>query len=426
MRFSMLTAAVFCVSTCAIDHAVAAENWPHWRGPLGTGVAAAGEYPIKFSPKEGVAWQVDLPGKGTSTPAVWNDRIILRCAIDEDDGVICYDMQGKELWRKKLGAERPGKHRNGSGSNPSPVTDGKNVVVYFKSGRLACFDIDGDQKWMVNLQEKFGPDTLWWDLGTSPVFANGCAVVAVVHTGDSYLAAFDLNNGDVKWKVPRVYECAEESDQTYSTPVVVNSDGKGVIVTWGADHLTGHNAADGKLLWESGNFNPENKRAWRTIASISVGNGVAVVPYGRGKFLAGVRLDGRGDITKSNRIWDKQIDGPDVPTAVARDGKVIVLGDTGHLTCLAIESGDELWSADLPRNRNKFYASPILAGDKLFCIREDGTVFVGQVSDTGYEELAANEMGERIIACPVPLRGGLLIRGEEHLYRIETNGTAAK
>jgi outer membrane protein assembly factor BamB len=424
MRFSIFIVAI--IFSRLVTNAVAVENWPQWRGPLGTGVAAAGQYPVKFSSKEGVAWKIDLPGKGTSTPAVWNDRIFLTCAIDEEDGVVCYDMQGKELWRKKLGAERPGKHRNGSGSNPSPATDGKHVIVYFKSGRLACFDLDGNQKWTVNLQEKFGPDTLWWDLGTSPVFANGCAVVAVVHTGDSFLAAFDLNNGEVKWKEPRKYECPEESDQTYSTPQVVKSDGKEVIVTWGADHLTGNDAATGKQLWESGDFNPENARAWRTIASITVGNGVAVVPYGRGKFLAGVRISGKGDITKSNRLWNKENIGADVPTAATRDGKVFVLGDSGHITCLALESGDQLWSADLPRNRNKFYASPILAGDKLFCIREDGSVFVGQISDTGYKELAANEMGERIIASPVPLRGGILIRGEEHLYWIEAIGTAAK
>lgn len=401
----------------------AAENWPQWRGPLGTGVAAedANEYPVKFSSTEGVAWKANLPGRGTSTPAVWEDRIFVTCAIDGQDGVVCYDTQGSELWRKQLGKERSGRHRNGSGSNPSPVTNGKHVVVYFKSGTLACFDVDGKVKWKFNLQDRFGEDTLWWDLGTSPVLANGCAVVAVTHTGDSFLVAFDLDSGEMKWKQPRKYECPEESDQSYSTPQVVRSDGKEVIVTWGADHLTGHDAGTGKLLWESGGFNPEDTRAWRTIASMSVGDGVAVVPFGRGKFLAGVRIGGHGDITKTNRLWDKQDLGADVPTAAIRDGKVYLLGDTGQITCLAIESGDELWSASLPRNRNKFYASPALAGDKLYCVREDGTVFVGQVSDAGYKELASNEMGERIIATPVPIRGGLLIRGEEHLFWITSS-----
>ena len=401
----------------------AADNWPQWRGPLGTGVASAGNYPLAFSKDEGVAWKVDLPGRGTSTPAVWGDRIFVTCGIKgsgngSEDAVLCYDMNGKEVWRQKLGAERAGKHRNGTGSNPSPATDGKHLVVYFKSGTLACLDLDGHEKWKINLQERYGEDTLWWDLGTSPVLASGYAVVAVVQTGSSYLVAIDLESGQEKWKQSREYECAEESDQTYSTPQVVKSDGKEVIVTWGADHLTGHDAATGKLLWESGGFNPENTRAWRTIASITVSDGVAVVPFGRGQFLAGVKIGGHGDVTKSNRMWDKEDAGADVPTAAIRDGKIYLLNDTGHITCRALQTGDEIWSADLPKNRYKFYASPALAGDKFFCAREDGAVFVGQVSDFGYKELSTNEMGERVIATPVPIRNGLLIRGQDHLFRI--------
>src|SRR5262245_11844576 len=111
----------------------AADNWPQWHGPLGTGVAAAGDYPVKFSDTEGVGWKVKLPGKGSSTPAVWGDRIFVSCAIGESpeaigfrpgkmaessakDGLVCYDTAGKELWRKEIGTEVPGKHRIGSGS----------------------------------------------------------------------------------------------------------------------------------------------------------------------------------------------------------------------------------------------------------------------------------------------------------------------
>jgi hypothetical protein len=77
-----------------------------------------------------------------------------------------------------------------------------------------------------------------------------------------------------------------------------------------------------------------------------------------------------------------------------------------------------LCSAELPKTRTKDYPWPVLAGDKLFCTREDGITFAGQVSDTGFKELAENNMGERVIATPVPIRGGLLVRGEDHLFRI--------
>jgi outer membrane protein assembly factor BamB len=396
-----------------------AENWPQWRGPLGTGVAADGDYPVKFSPDEGVAWKVELPGLGTSTPIVWENSVFVTCGIDGEDGVVCYDFEtGKERWRKKLGPERAGKHRNASGSNPSPVTDGQNLVVYYKSGTLACLDLQGNEKWKTNLQERYGKDTLWWDLGTSPVLAEDRAIVAVVHEGPSYLAAFNLSDGEVAWKTEREYENPQEADQAYTTPQLAQIDGKDVIVTWGADHLTGHDAASGKLLWESGGFNPNNEGYWRVIASAAIADGVAVVPWGRGKFLTGVRLGGQGDITETNRLWDKQGLGADVPTAVIRDGKAYVLTDTGRIACLDLQSGDELWTFDLPKNRNKYYASPVLTGDLLYCTREDGVIYTGRVTDDGYEQLAENDMGERVIATPVPVRNSLLVRGDEHLFRV--------
>jgi outer membrane protein assembly factor BamB len=405
---------------------LAADNWPQWRGPLGNGVAADGDYPVEFSDEAGVLWKAPLPGSGSSTPAVWGDRIFVTCDINGKDGVLCFDMNGNELWRKELGQGVAGKHRNASGSNPSPATDGKCVVSYFKSGEVACHDIEGNKKWRINLQERNGENTLWWDLGTSPLLAGDKVVIAVIQDGDSYLTALDLKTGSEVWKQTRKYKTEKESDQSYSTPQIVKIDGQDVIVTWGANHLTGHELATGKPLWECGGFNPQNEGYWRTIASVAISDGFALVPYGRGKFLAGVRLGGQGDITKSNRLWEKSGTGSDVPTAVARDGKAYLLTDLGGLVCIDIQSGDEVWTAALPKNRNKYYSSPVLAGDKLYCAREDGVVYVGRVSDAGFTQLAENDMGEQVIAMPVPIRGGVLIRGGEHLYMIGTNGAGGK
>jgi len=399
----------------------AAENWPQWRGPLANGVASVGDYPVKFSNDDGVAWKVTLPGVGCSTPVVWDDAIFVTCGIDGQDGVVCHGMDGSEHWRRQLGTERSGKHRNGSGSNPSPVTDGKYVVAYFKSGTVAGLTTDGRELWRINLQEKYGADSLWWDIASSPALAGDRVLVAVMQAGNSYLVALDLATGSVLWKVPREYACPVESDQAYASPQVVKIDGRDVLVTLGSDHLTGHDVATGKLLWECGGFNPDNKGMWRVIASAAIEGDIAFVPYGRGDCLAGVRLGGSGDVTATNRLWEREGRGlgAEVPTPAVCDGLVYLLGDAGRIACFDIESGDELWSSDLPRSRMRFFSSPLLAGDKLYCPREDGIIFVGRVSDAGFELLAENDMGEPTIAAPVPVEGGLLIRGREHLFRIE-------
>lgn len=418
---TLLTAIAGGVLFTLVANSALAEDWSQWRGPHASGVAAAGDYPIKFSSDEAVAWKVKLPGVGCSTPIVWDDSIFVTSGDDGMDGVVCYGMDGHERWRHAFGAERPGKHRNGSGSNPSPVTDGKHLVVYFKSGTLACLSLDGEEKWRINLQERYGPDKLWWDLGTSPVLADDRVIIAVMQSDDSYLAAFDIDTGKELWKVPRIYTCTVESDHAYTTPQVVNIDGREQLVVWGADHLTGHDLDTGELLWECGGFNPNDEQNWRVIASPAIEGDLAIVPFGRGEYLAGIRLGGKGDVTESARVWEKQGRGlgSDVPTPAVQGGRAYVLSDTGRILCLDVKTGDELWSDSLPRNRNKYFSSPVIGGDKLYAAREDGVIFVGRISENGFELLAENDMGEPTIAAPVPIRGGLLVRGREHLFRIE-------
>ncbi len=415
--FLTVLAASFCYSSATAKNS-AQNNWPQWRGPEGNGVAAAGEYPAEFSADEQVAWKVELPGRGNSTPAVWGDQIFVTCPIEDQDGIVCYDFAGKELWRRQLGEERAGKHRNGTSSNSSPVTDGEHVVVYFKSGTVACLDFSNDLKWQINLQELYGKDTLWWDLGTSPVLAGGNVVIAVMQAGESFLVALDMKTGKEVWKQERMFECQKESDNSYATPSVAHLDGKEVLVTWGADHLTGHDAATGKPLWQCGGFNPEDKEAWRVIASPAIDDQVAVVPYGRAEFLACVDMrKATGDITATNRLWEKTELGTDVPTPILYGEKVLMLTDKGKVHCLDKMTGEELWSGKFPRAKGKYYASPVLAGNTLYCAREDGIIMSCTI-DQGLQSIHENDMGESVIATPVPLRGKLLVRGEKHLFLI--------
>jgi len=136
-----------------------------------------------------------LPGKGCSTPAVWDRRIYLTAPTNGLDAALAFDWAGKPLWHTTLGPEQAGKHRKGSGSNASPATDGHAVFVYFKSGTLAALELDGQLRWQTNLVERFGPDTLYWDHGTSPVLTKSCVVMTRMHHGESWVVAFDKASG---------------------------------------------------------------------------------------------------------------------------------------------------------------------------------------------------------------------------------------
>lgn len=395
-----------------------AADWPEWRGPSLDGSAPSGTYPVRWDPS-GVTWKAELPGKGCSTPIVWKRRIYLTAAAGGQDAVLAFDWDGRRLWQTTLGPEKAGKHRNGSGSNPSPVTDGSGIFVFYKSGRLAALEPDGSIRWRTDIVERFGPDERFWDVGTSPTLTRESLILARMHDGDSWLAAFDKESGRLRWKVARDYETPVEGRQSYTTPIVFRRGAKEVILVWGAHHLTAHDASDGSVIWWCGGFNPEARRLWPAVASPVIAGDVAVVPCGRSDRgeprLHGIRLGGTGDVTATHRLWVREDTGGFVPSPSAHRGRVYVLRDRGEICCLDPATGKDHWSDRLPRGRGSFYASPLIAGGHLYAVRENGELHVARVAD-GLEPVAEVDLGERVIASPIALENRLLIRSERYLF----------
>ena len=410
--------AFFLLFAGSVAVAEAQTNWPRWRGPRDNGSTESGDYPIKWD-AENVLWKVTLPGKGCSTPIVWNERIYLTAPVDGKDAVVAFDWAGKPLWQTTFGPESRGKHRNGSGCNPSPATDGKGVFVNFKSGTVAALELDGKTRWKTNLVERFGPDTLFWDHGTSPVLTSDCVVLARMHHGESWLAAFDKATGELRWKVDRNYETPVECDHGYTTPVVIRHGGTEALLVWGAQHVTVHDTTDGTVLWSCGDFNPDSNAMWPAIATPVIAGDVAVIAFGRNDRrqprLHGIRLGGNGDVTATHRIWKRKDIGTFAPTPVEYEGRVYLVRDRGEVECINPSSGETLWSGAFPRSRAAFYGSPLIAGGNLYAAREDGVVFVAKV-DGKLELLAENDMHEPLIASPVPASNRLFIRGQRHLF----------
>jgi outer membrane protein assembly factor BamB len=418
MQTKIYATAIAALLICSTinENSIHAENWPNWRGPTSNGVAQGKDYPVEWSSSKNIAWKVKLPGGSGSTPAVWEDRIFVTRPADGKNALLCLDRKsGSTLWEKKIGTERKGKHKKGSGSNPSPTTDGSHVYVYYKSGDLACLDFKGNIVWQHNLQKMYGEDTLWWDLGTSPVLTSKYIIVACMQSGPSYVAAFDKATGKLAWKVPRILEAPEEAAQSYSTPIVVGEDGKEVLIVLGADHVTAHSATDGKEQWRVGGLNPTGHKYFRSIASPVVTDEMVFAPYARGATLTAIRRGGSGDVTKSHVAWVMRGNSPDVPTPTTANGRVYVLSDKGIVTCLDQKKGQEIWQGNLPKHRDKYSSSPVLADGRLYVTREDGTTFVLSAGDK-FELLAENKLGEFTLATPVFNNGQVLLRSFEHLY----------
>jgi outer membrane protein assembly factor BamB len=169
-----------------------------------------------------------------------------------------------------------------------------------------------------------------------------------MHEGSSYLLALDQASGKVAWKVDRNYSSGRETPQSYTTPLVIKEGNRTTIVVWGADHLTGHDAETGKLIWSYGGFNPDKRAAWRTIASPVNYQGIVIVPYGRGRYTAAMKTGGSGNMTEKEFLWQKTGIGTDVATPVVSNGKVYILSFNRIIWCLDVLTGNELWQTTLP------------------------------------------------------------------------------
>lgn len=414
-----------CLVLLLVQLGFAAEvpDWRSWRGPLGNGSVEQGNYPVNFSADK-YLWRTPLPGKGCSTPIVLGGTIYLTSPAEGNDALLCYDFQGAEQWRAVFGKENAGKHRNGSGSNASPVTDGNAVFVYFKSGTLAAVELNGNVRWKTDLVERFGKDTLFWDHGTSPVLTDKYVIMARMHQGESWLAAFDKESGEIAWKVARNYSTPTECDHGYTTPLVIQHQGKESIMVWGAEHLTIHNATDGQVSWSCGNFNPDANKLWPAIATPVIVGEMVVIAYGRNDRgtprLHGIRLTGSGDVTDTNHVWQRDDVGTFVPTPAVYKGRVILVRDRGEVASIDPVTGKTIWEGAFPKGRSNYYASPLIAGDKLYAPREDGIVFVASVADDKFEVLSENDMADSVIGSPVPVSSGILIRSEQYLFCVAT------
>ena len=398
--------------------ALAAANWPQWRGPDLNGVSGEKNLPAKWSATENVAWKLAMPDRSGSTPIVWGSRVFLNVAEGDDLSLWCVDRaKGTVLWKRALGGGNV-KMRKHNMSSPSPVTDGRAVWVMTGTGVLKSFDFEGRELWTRDIQKDYGEFGLQWGYASSPLLHEDALFVQVLHgmnTDDpSYVLRIDKKTGKTVWRVERPTDAVRESPDAYTTPALLRYGKTLEIVVSGGDYVTGHDPATGKELWRAGGLNPDREPFYRVVASPIAFDGLVYVPT-RVKPLLVLRAGGRGDVTQSHLLWSTA-NGPDVPTPVT-DGKYFyVVNDRGIVWCLDAKTGKEVY-AQQRLKPGTYSGSPVLADGKIYVTSEDGVTSVIKAGPQ-FEVLAENDLAEYTLSSPAVSDGQLFIRTSGHLYAI--------
>jgi outer membrane protein assembly factor BamB len=396
------------------------ENWPQWRGPTLNGVSQESNLPVTWSTEENITWKLEMPDFSGSTPIIWEKTIFLNVADGENLYLWSVNRDGGTvLWKKLLGGGNK-KVRKQNMSTPSPVTDGKNVWVMTGTGILKGFDFEGNELWTRDIQKDYGPFGLNWGYGSSPLLYKDSLFVQVLHgmkTDDpSYVLRIDKMTGKTLWHVERPTDAIRESPDAYTTPGLLEHDGKVEIVITGGDVVTGHDLESGEELWRCDGLNPENSRSYRIVASPIIMDGIIYAPT-RVRPMLAIKAGGRGDITESHRLWSFD-NGPDVPTPVTDGEYFYVVKDKGIMYCLDAKTGAVIYGPErLPAGT--YSSSPILADGKIYATNEDGLTTVVRAGPK-FEIVAENDLSDYCLSTPAISEGQIFIRTTGHLHCIGT------
>ena len=416
-----------------VSRADVLRYWPHWRGPLANGVAPHADPPVQWSEKKNVRWKVALPGKGHSTPIVFGDTVFVTAAIpvgeaqkpvyDNAPGthdnvpvthrhqfvVLAMSRRNGELrWKKLLREEFPheGGHETGSLASNSPVTDGERLYVFLGSRGLYCLDLSGELKWQNDLGRM---QTLHaHGEGSSPVLYRDSLIVCWDHEDDSFLYAFDKRTGKERWKVAR------DEKTSWSTPLVVEHEGKPQIVVSASKRVRGYDLATGTLLWECAGLTDN------VVSSPVYGFGMVFAgnSYYQQAMLA-IRLSGaKGDITGTDRVaWKLNRLTPYVSSPLLYDDTLYFLRHNQNiLSRLEPETGKARGEPlRLEGIRDFIFASPVGAAGRIYVTGRDGRTVVLR-HDRDNATLAVNSLDDIFSASAALVDREFYLRGERFLY----------
>lgn len=448
-------------------------EWPQFRGPHGSGTSPSRRpMPTAFGPEKNVVWKTELP-EGKSSPVLAGDRIFLTAAEGEDLITLCLSRStGQVQWRRSIRApKREARHALNHGAAPTPVTDGRNVFVFFADFGLAAYDSVGNLRWQLPL----GPFNSQHGVVGSPVYADGKVVLVCDQDTGAFVIAVDAGSGKIVWEKPR------DVINGYSTPAVYRpARGPAQVLAPGSYQLTAYSIADGEPLWFVRGLTCQPKSIPAIAGDVVYFNGwtpgndagqqVELPPFaeviaaadanGDGKLapaelpqpwqptgtwravdldrdgflnerewtffrtrrasrngLLAIKLGGSGDVSGTHVLWRFEKSLPDVPSPLVYGGVVFLVRSGGIATSLDATTGKVIKQARLTGALDDYYASPVGADGKVYVASEQGKLVVLRAAGD-WEILAVNDFGSEIYATPALGEGRLYLRTRNALYAI--------
>jgi outer membrane protein assembly factor BamB len=402
---------------------VLADNWPTWRGPNYDGTSNEKDLPTDWGPGKNIVWELKMPGRGSSTPVVWGDRIFVT-AMDGDDEValLCITTDGKELWRRKFPIARGGRtgpRGEGDNATASPSTDGKHVWIFTTAGELVCLDFEGKPVWQWNVQKKYGDFRIQFGMHSTPLLYGDHLYVATLHKGGEWIFKVDKNTGEVVWKIDRHGEGVRgtESPDMYASPMLWHKGDKSLLVVHGNDTTSAHKLDNGMEVWRVSDLNPAHSGAWRFVASPGISEELIVIPTCKNGPTAAIDPQASGTIGAGGpgEKWRLKTT-TDVPTPLIHDGLVYICRQDGNLSCYDAATGKPNYTNERTNNTNH-RASPVLADGKIYIADRNGVVCVVQTGPT-FKLLAKNALQDEFNGTPAISGGRIYLHGFDKLYAI--------
>ena len=425
---------------------LSAADWPHWRGPNGTGTTNESALPVTWSATENVAWKAPVTGLGVSSPIVTGNLVIVtsqlgdstrragnhprlvqsgdaeaageralgqsRTARADANAPATFIVEafnradGRRMWEYRIQAAgpMPEVHDKHNMASSSPVSDGQMIYAWFATGQIVALDMNGRRVWERHLGKEIAPFDIVWGHSSSPTIFEDSLLLLCDHTSAAYLLALDRRTGKEKWRADR-----GAGKSSYSTPLVVPGPSGPEIIVNSSERVDAYDARTGAPLWHTGGTNRF------PVPSPLFHDGVIYMSRGyRSSPYMALRPGGRGDITKTHVLWENTTGGPYIASLVYYDGLIYMPTDVGAVTVVDAKDGSRVWQQ---RVDGVFSASPVAADGKVYFQSENGETIVLRAGRTP-EVLSRNPLGERTIASPAVSNGQIFIRTDDHVFAI--------